>query len=688
MPEVSIDSLTLKNFGPYYGEHTIDFTAVDEKCGILVGGRNGAGKTHLLRALYLAVVGKTGIGDLKNVETGNDATRFMFDRALNRKAAAEGQETTAFSITISQRDAKGAGARKATLVREIRHRQNSEAIWTSYAFKSESNERIDDESVMQKLRDSFLPRHLARFFFFDAERSQNFNLGQDDIVEGISRILGLWTYGELEGDLRQLIQQKIPKVFDSKAGASASTKLAEISGRIVTAEGTLQALRKDLCALELNERETHAELGEVEDKLSTMGAVDPEKLEQFQTRRGQISQAKGEMVTKVSESWEAAIPVALLGGFRGELHSYLQQEEKRREWDTSKSAVEPKIPQVKRDVFDGVPASYTLHPDFQKFYAERLEEALRKMFHPPPEGMSGSVFVTDRSDISAQIRARLLSAGANLSGLVEICTKLDKFESEARELDPQIRQLSQNTTALLEGGKLHTKRGELTSQLAQIESHRSELKGKIRDLEVSLAELRREETNLSEQAQKGERGQSIAVRAAVYREAVAEIKSRAATQLRKSISQQVGELWVEITERGREFKGIEFDNHWTCSLVRNDGKRTLWEDTNASAGQRQVRLLAFYEALRRLARLVPPLVVDTPLGRLDKEVKNAVLDRLYLSGHQSIILATDSEIDPDGPLFDHVKDRLARVYTLHPHGEEDSPDYEVRIGNDYFGRKL
>ncbi len=686
MPEVSIDSLTIKNFGPYYGQHTLDFTSVNEKCGILVGGRNGAGKTHLLRALYLAVVGKTGIGDLKNVETGNDATRFMFDRALNRKAAAEGQDTTAFSITISQRDAKGAGARKVTLVREIRHRASSEAVWKSYAFKSDSDEQIDDEVVMQKLRDSFLPRHLARFFFFDAERSQNFNLGQDDIVEGISRILGLWTYGELENDLRQLIQSKIPKVFDSKTGASASVKLAEISGRIVTADGTLQALRKELSALDLSERESQSELSEVEDKLSTLGAVDPDKLEQSQARRGQIAQAKGEMVKEVSLNWESAIPVALLGGFRSELYNYLQQEEKRREWDTSKSAVEPKIPQVKRDVFDGVPASYTLHPDFEKFYATRLEEALRRMFNPPPDGMSASVFVTDRSDISAQIRARLSSVGASLSGLVEICAKLDKFESEARELDQQIKQLSQNTAALAEGGKLHAKRGELTATLAQIESSRGDLKAQIQRLELDLKELRGEETKLTEQAQKGEKGQSIALRAAAYREAVSDIKSRAATQLRKSISKQVGELWVEITERGREFKGMDFDNHWTCSLVGNDGRRTPWEETNASAGQRQVRLLAFYEALRRLARLVPPLVVDTPLGRLDKEVKNAVLDRLYLSGHQSIILSTNSEIDPAGELFDHVKDRLARVYTLHPHGEETSPDYEVRISNDYFGR--
>lgn len=68
MPEIYIDSLTLENFGPFYGEHTLDFRNLEGKCGILVGGKNGAGKTHVLRALYLAVVGEKSVGALNRDE--------------------------------------------------------------------------------------------------------------------------------------------------------------------------------------------------------------------------------------------------------------------------------------------------------------------------------------------------------------------------------------------------------------------------------------------------------------------------------------------------------------------------------------------------------------------------------------------------------------------------------------------
>lgn len=319
---------------------------------------------------------------------------------------------------------------------------------------------------------------------------------------------------------------------------------------------------------------------------------------------------------------------------------------------------------------------------------KRLEDALHRLFHPPPEGIPDSVFATDRSDISAQIRQRLATSVGSLRDLADMCVSIERMDAELRELDQKLKQMQQNTAAFKRGTELHQKRGELVVRREQINKRLAELAGDITRLEAELGELKRQETNQREIVEKAQRGESLAALAARYREAAGEVRSRAAIQLRKRISEHVGDLWVEITERQREFAGMEFDSHWQCWLVRKDGKRVTWEETNTSAGQRQVRMLAFYEALRRLAKLVPPLVVDTPLARLDKEVRANVLDQLYLSGHQSVILTTNSEVDPEGALFDRVRDRLARVYTLHPHGRPDSVHYEVRVTSDYFGHGL
>lgn len=687
MAEVYIDSLILENFGPFYGEHTLNFRSLEGKCGILVGGKNGAGKTHLLRALYLAVVGESGVGDLKRVETGADATKFIFEKSLNRRAQAEGQDTVRLKAVITLHDDKVA-SRKVELAREIRFRPNSGPVWAHYATRSDAIGRIEDEQVIQRLRDAFLPRHLARFFFFDAERSQSINLGQQDIVEGITRILGLWTYSELENDLRQLINSKIPRVFNSSGGSDPETTLAELNGKVITVEGTLKARRREHEVLDRDLHELEVELLEVEDDLKTLGAVDPEELQKAQERRAELTEAKAKLESKLTDAWESALPISLLGGYRKDLHDYLASEERRREWEGARSTVEPKIPQVKQDVFGNAPAEFALQPDVEAFYMKRLEDALHSLFHPPPEGIPDRVFVTDRNDISAQVRNRLASVGGSLRDLAEMCMDIERMDVELREVDQKLKQMQQNTAAYKHGAELHEKRGQLLSRREQITKRLKEIEAEISRMEVELTDLKRQESIQREIADKAERGENLAAMAMRYRDAAGEIRSRAAIQLRRQISEEVGKLWVEITERDREFAGMEFDSHWQCWLMRRDNKKVSWEETNTSAGQRQVRMLAFYEALRRLAKLVPPLVVDTPLARLDKEVRANVLDQLYLTGHQSIILTTNSEVDPEGPLFERITDRLARVYTLHPHGKRESTDYEVRITNDYFGHDL
>jgi len=92
-------------------------------------------------------------------------------------------------------------------------------------------------------------------------------------------------------------------------------------------------------------------------------------------------------------AWESTLPISLLGGFRLQLHDYLIKEESRREWESRKASVEPKIPQVKRAVFDDVPEIHALPDSQRNYYEQKLDNALQSLFNPPPEGMSDQVYV-------------------------------------------------------------------------------------------------------------------------------------------------------------------------------------------------------------------------------------------------------------------------------------------------------
>ena len=238
MPEVFVQSLGVQNFGPFCGDHFFDFRPIDGRRATLVGGKNGAGKTHLLRALYLAAVGGSGAIDLKKLEAGSEATRFMLEESLNRRAKRAGEDTSLLTIELGQRDTTGTTGRSITIERRIRHRPNSPPSFTSRARLSGESNWIEDDDRVQRLRDAFLPRHLARFFFFDAERGQSIQLGEREITEGVSRVLGLYSYTELEDDLRYLTTQKIPRLFGT--GTEAERKLNEIQIEILKNEKELK----------------------------------------------------------------------------------------------------------------------------------------------------------------------------------------------------------------------------------------------------------------------------------------------------------------------------------------------------------------------------------------------------------------------------------------------------------------
>ena len=154
------------------------------------------------------------------------------------------------------------------------------------------------------------------------------------------------------------------------------------------------------------------------------------------------------------------LPISLLGNYRKVLHDALYGEERRREWEGAKSTVEPKIPQVKTDVFGDPPEDFALKLDIETFYVARLEDALHRLFHPPPEGMPASIYLADRNEASVQIR---LGCGGpdRLVDLAEMCAAIERMDVELRELNQKLKQMQQNSAAFKRGAELHEKRGGL-----------------------------------------------------------------------------------------------------------------------------------------------------------------------------------------------------------------------------------
>ena len=99
-----------------------------------------------------------------------------------------------------------------------------------------------------------------------------------------------------------------------------------------------------------------------------------------------------------------------------------------------------------------------------------------------------------------------------------------------------------------------------------------------------------------------------------------------------------------------------------------------------SAGEKQVFIMALYQALSKLNKTNVPFIIDTPFARIDKEHRKRILDCFFrrLNG-QVIILSTDEEIVNEYQTS--IADIVSDTYILQ-HTEKGSTEV---LPNTYFG---
>jgi len=102
-----------------------------------------------------------------------------------------------------------------------------------------------------------------------------------------------------------------------------------------------------------------------------------------------------------------------------------------------------------------------------------------------------------------------------------------------------------------------------------------------------------------------------------------------------------------------------------------------------SAGERQLLAVATLWGLARASGRPLPMVIDTPLGRLDGSHRDHLVTRYFPdASHQVLLLSTDEEIV--GGYFDRLRPAIGRMYRL-DYDDETRSTY-VREG--YFEEEV
>jgi DNA sulfur modification protein DndD len=106
---------------------------------------------------------------------------------------------------------------------------------------------------------------------------------------------------------------------------------------------------------------------------------------------------------------------------------------------------------------------------------------------------------------------------------------------------------------------------------------------------------------------------------------------------------------------------VQIDPDNFAIMLRRLGQ--AYDRRQLSAGERQLLAVATMWALREVSGVPMPVILDTPLGRLDGDHRQNMIHEYFpRAGHQVILLATDSEVG-EGELA-HLEPVISRVYSL------------------------
>ena len=207
---------------------------------------------------------------------------------------------------------------------------------------------------------------------------------------------------------------------------------------------------------------------------------------------------------------------------------------------------------------------------------------------------------------------------------------------------------------------------ELKKDLEAITEHIDGLERQHRTLERTLGRLKGQRLHIADKL-KARRTNCRGRESKQHRAEAALLAARKLEQVIQQIAPVCFESFADAVSRAYRALAhktvvdhVTIDPQGTVSLVNRHHR--IVHDFDLSAGESQVFAMALVAAVADTARCPMPLVIDTPLSRLDPDHRARVLEFFTTQPRQTVLLSQPDEIR-DGYL-DQIRDRIAAHFRL------------------------
>ena len=623
-----IDRLVVENFGVFAGVQQAELTPPSADRPItLFGGLNGEGKTTLLDAMQLALYGKLA----RTSNRGSVAYDEYLRKCTHRHAPHEARSAVRVDFRYTSDG--------------VENSYSIERVWRANGAVKETLCVTKDGEVDTELADRWdeyfteiMPISVSQLYLFDGERVTELAEPKNSariLRTAVQSLLGLDVVDQLSHDLLTLEMRKRKEV-----GSETEKEAIE---DVQQAVDRAQALRDSLAARSVKARGELAEARErrssVDRNFQLRGGHLYEERENIETEQRETRTGLDECSSDLRELATSALPLLMI---LDQGQSILEQGHKEAAGLRDETTLELLLDrdQAALDVVSRATDDSRASLKLQEFFASDVKErrnssrTQRYLELSPSQLSSIEALLAHELPRVRQAAIDLLQTHKRLTRSGEALErKLAGLPSE-ESLDDILDERAQARRNVQHAeARLHVLDEELEKAEAEMEARTAEL--------VALIE-----TAVGQDFQHEDVGRII-VHASHVREALEGFRELMVSHHARRIEGSILECFRQLLRKDKLITEMRLHTKDSSLELIGPGGSQVDSD-RLSAGESQLLAVSILWGLARASGRVLPVVIDTPLSRLDSAYRDSLVS-LYFprASHQVLLLSTNKEVDSE-----------------------------------------
>lgn len=635
-----IKRLTLHNFGVYASTNIFDFNA--KKPIVLIGGLNGRGKTTFLEAVLIALYGSNSFAFR---ESRYNSYGQYIRSYVNRD---DNTLETYIELEIELNNS----AHDVYTVKRMWDAKNKVRSTESISVKKNG---VDDEFLTNNWSmfiENILPSALSNFFFFDGEKIAELAVDNTDskLKESIRAMLGISIIDSLKADIRR----SAGRVKKKNAESQEEIELEKLKAEKKDAEESLTAKEAEINYKKVRLAEIEKEIDEKKAEYATHGGDIVDQRDVLEKEKSILTETVDNNRESMMLIASGALPLTLVkdlldniekkgkierkNRIKEQARNYIEDlYNKYREKNSNTARVDDFVKYVKDESeVDGTDAVYNLS-----------DSGLYQLINLNKTGLCSTVektsdIIKKQNDIDARLDE------------IENYLSVDINEDELRNIDKSIQGLEKSMV-------------KIETELEMLENDRRSANGTLMRV---TSEYNKKVADILEKMETDDDNQRVIKYSEMAINVLDDFEINIQRAKTGMLADTITACYKKLANKKNLIDRIEM-NPDTLELTYINKAGDEVKKTALSAGEKQLMVISILWALAKCSKKKLPVIIDTPLSRLDSNHRKALI-QIYFpqASDQTIILSTDSEIDRH--YYELMKENVGDEFTLEYNDETRS----------------